>query len=302
MSYALLFSGQGVQHGEMFPWLEEAAAAHAALAALSGVVGPAWRELLRRDTCRGANAFAQPVIVGLQVAAWDVLRSLLGADPQVVAGYSVGEVAAFCAAGALDPAQAIAIATRRAALMDQAVAGRDTGLLAISNVSEAEVRTACPELECAIRIGVDNNVYGGEVEELAHAQQVLRDRANFKPLCVTLASHTSWMRPAQPGFEQFMREIGIAAPVCPIALDATGTTSGDVSQLRRALVAQIGQCVEWRSCMDAVAERRPSCVLEVGGGQALARMWTARHPDIPARSLDEFRTPEGASAWISIHR
>jgi [acyl-carrier-protein] S-malonyltransferase len=50
--------------------------------------------------------------------------------------------------------------------------------------------------------------------------------------------------------------------------------------------------------MAAIAERQPSCVLEIGGGRALARMWSARYPGIPARSVDEFRGPDGAAAWI----
>jgi [acyl-carrier-protein] S-malonyltransferase len=301
MSYALLFSGQGGQHGEMFPWLENAPAAQKALSALAGIVGAGWREQLRQDTWRSTNAFAQPVIVGAAVAAWDVLRSLLDSVPEVVAGYSVGELAAFSAAGVIDSTRAIALAARRAALMDSTVAHQDTGLLAISGVTEAEVTVACPALECAIRIEADNNVYGGVRAALAEAQHALAERAKFKPLCVALASHTSWMRPAQPELGKLVAQMGLQPPECPVALDATGATSRDVPTLAHALVAQIGQCVEWRSCMAAVAERRPACVLEIGGGQALSRMWAARFADIPVRSLDEFRTAEGAVSWISRH-
>jgi [acyl-carrier-protein] S-malonyltransferase len=301
MSYALLFSGQGGQHGEMFPWLEKSLAAQEAMSALADIVGAHWRAQMQQGTCRSTNAFAQPVVVGSALAAWAVLRPLLDAMPEVVAGYSVGELAAFSAAGAIDPARAIGLAAQRAALMDKAVATDDTGLLAISGVTEAEVAAACPALECAIRIEVDNNVYGGARTALADARNALAERAAFKPLCVALASHTSWMRKAQPEFGKVVADIGLQVPACPVALDATGSTSRDVSTLVRALVDQIGQCVEWRACLAAVAERRPACVLEIGGGQALARMWAARFPDIPARSLDEFRTAEGAASWISRH-
>jgi len=301
MTYALLFSGQGGQHGEMFPWLESAPAAQDALMALARVVGPHWRDRLRHDASRGANAFAQPVIVGTAVAAWQVLRPLLGCGPEVVAGYSIGELAAFCAAGAMGPADAISLAARRAELMDRAVAANDTGLVAISGVTESEVIAACSGLECAIRLDRDNNVYGGARVAIDHARDALGSRASFKPLCVALASHTSWMRPAQAGFDDAVRELGMKPSSCPVALDATGATSREAGVLATALVAQLAQCVEWQSCLAAVAERQPSCALEVGGGQALARMWAARFPGIPVRSLDDFRTAEGAAAWIARH-
>ena len=293
MSYALLFSGQGTQHAQMLPWLENAAQAQPFLAQLGD-----WRGLLGRETGRANNALAQPLVVGTALAAWAALRPLLPEAPEVVAGYSVGEVAAFAAAGAYPPERAMALVRQRASLMDAAVRGSDTGLIAISAITEAEVLAACPGLECAIRIDPDNNLFGGSRETLDEAQRVLQHRAQFKRICVALASHTSWMRSAAQAFLTVVEAAGLRAPDCPIALNATGATSRNVRVLGPALAAQVAQCVEWGACMAAIAERRPSCVLEIGGGSALARMWSARHPEIPARSLDEFRSVEGAAAWI----
>jgi [acyl-carrier-protein] S-malonyltransferase len=53
--------------------------------------------------------------------------------------------------------------------------------------------------------------------------------------------------------------------------------------------------------MAAIEERKPACVIEIGGGNALARMWAARYPHVPARSIDDFRSAEGAAAWILAH-
>jgi len=41
------------------------------------------------------------------------------------------------------------------------------------------------------------------------------------------------------------------------------------------------------------------CVLEIGAGSALARMWNERHPGIPARALDDFQTLAGAADWLT---
>jgi len=69
--------------------------------------------------------------------------------------------------------------------------------------------------------------------------------------------------------------------------------------LQAALVAQVAQWVEWGACSSAVAERQPSCMLEIGGGHTPARMWSARQPQIPARSLEDFRSAAGAASWVT---
>jgi [acyl-carrier-protein] S-malonyltransferase len=72
-----------------------------------------------------------------------------------------------------------------------------------------------------------------------------------------------------------------------------------VTDLRRALAQQIATTVLWDRCMDTMAERGVRCVLEVGPGSALSRLWQARHPDIPARSIDEFEQPAGVARWVA---
>jgi [acyl-carrier-protein] S-malonyltransferase len=47
--------------------------------------------------------------------------------------------------------------------------------------------------------------------------------------------------------------------------------------------------------------RRVGCVLEIGPGAALARMWNQRFPDVPARSVDEFRSRSAIVDWVKRH-
>jgi [acyl-carrier-protein] S-malonyltransferase len=51
--------------------------------------------------------------------------------------------------------------------------------------------------------------------------------------------------------------------------------------------------------MAAVAERRVACALEVGPGTTLSRLWNARYPSTPARSVDEFKTPAAVARWVA---
>ena len=299
MSYAVLFSGQGTQHPDMLPWLESEPASRAVLTALVDVVGNDWRAGLEVPQQRSRNVFAQPLITGTALAAWAALASTLDAQPVAVAGYSVGELAAYSCAGVFDAQTAIALAARRAELMDTAVAGVDTGLLSVSGMPSAQVLKAQPELECVIEIGAEQAIYAGEVSALLTSAQALSAMgALCKHLDVRLASHSHWMVSAARGFAAHLESVPFARPHAAVVLNATGASSRDPQTLRLALATQVDHTVQWSACMDALAEQGVDCVIEIGAGTTLSKMWNQRHPEIPARSLEEFRDVAGVVRWL----
>jgi [acyl-carrier-protein] S-malonyltransferase len=50
--------------------------------------------------------------------------------------------------------------------------------------------------------------------------------------------------------------------------------------------------------MDVIAEHGVACVIEIGAGNTLAKMWHPHHPAIPIRSIDEFHDVTGAVQWL----
>lgn len=301
MSYALIFSGQASQHPGMLPWLEaEPAAAHT-LRAMAERIGTDWRTALRDEGSRSNNAFAQVLITGTSLAAWAAIQDQLPQAPAVVAGYSVGELAAFACAGVFPADQALDLAQQRAALMDQAVRGQQTGMMAVTGLSEGRVLTVCAGLglECAIRIHPGQTVFAGTDDALSQAMPgLLALGAVCKRLDVRVASHSSWMAPAARAFAETLADLPFAAARCPIATNADGALVRNPAALRQSLSRQLASTVQWAACMEAIKERQVACVLEMGAGSALARMWNERHPGIPARSIDEFQHPQGAVAWL----
>jgi [acyl-carrier-protein] S-malonyltransferase len=248
---------------------------------------------------RSKNSFAQPLITGTALAAWAALGSALEAPPKVVAGYSVGELAAFSCAGVFDAQTAMALAVQRAALMDAAVAGLDTGLLSVSGLPVAQVLQAQSALDCAIEIGTEQAIYAGEAATLLLSAEALSAMgAVCKRLDVQVASHSHWMAGAALGFAAQLESVPLARPHAALVLNATGAGTRDLQTLRRALAAQIDHTVQWAACMDALAEQGVACVIEVGAGTTLSKMWNQRHPEIPARSLGEFKDVAGAVRWI----
>ena len=301
MSYALLFSGQASQHPAMLPWLEAEPAASDILRGVSARLGLDWRAQLHDPDRRSDNAFAQVLITGTSLAAWTALQNQLAERPAVVAGYSVGELPAFACAGVFSPEQALDLAAQRAGLMDAAVSGQKTGLLSVSGLPEAAVLAACTglHLECAIRISASQGVFAGADDTLSQAAPLLVGLgAVCKRLDIRVASHSSWMQSAAQAFSEVLGPLAFAPPMAPIALNALGVLSRKPNDLRAALSQQIASTVQWSACLEAVAERQVSCVLEIGAGSALARMWNERYPQIPARSLDDFQQLKGAVDWL----
>ncbi|MCR8960675.1 acyltransferase domain-containing protein [Variovorax sp. S2] len=211
MSYALLFSGQGTQHPAMLPWLADDAIVRDMCAQLAI---DDWRGALADPEWAGRNSNAQLLLTSLALAAWGQLAPRVP-PPAAVAGYSVGELAAFSAAGVIDPGVATALAPQRAEAMDRCAAHAPGGLLAVGGLPEQRLEQLRIEagLELAIRNGNASVVLGGPVAALDKAEQMaMAAGAHCTRLRVNVASHTSWMREAAKSFFQALAQVPFRAP------------------------------------------------------------------------------------------
>jgi [acyl-carrier-protein] S-malonyltransferase len=296
MGYALLFSGQGAQHRHMLSWVRR----DRHVEQVENLLGADWRDRLDDPVWSGNNRHAQVLITGLAMAAFEQLVAEAG-PPAVVAGYSVGELAAFCAAGVLDPDTVLALAVQRAACMDAAHAHLDTGLMGVSSARLGGLRDLCEafDLDLAIRLGPESGVVGGpngalvEAAAFAEVQGMRVTRLN-----VALASHTRWMQQASVDFRSVLATHSLSNPRIPVISNAMGQIR-DAAQALDALASQLSATVRWDECLDHIESRRVDAVLELGPGQALARMWSERFPDVPARSVDEFRSLPALVDWLT---
>lgn len=292
---ALVFSGQGTQHPGMLPWL----ARDETVLAVEALLGADWRDRSADPAWAGCNAHAQVLLTGLGLAAWRQLAPLLP-PPAVVAGYSVGELAAFGAAGVVDAPTALELARQRAACMDRAAEACGSGLLAVTGLAPEPLAALCRchDLEVAIRNGYDGVVLGGLRRSLHEAERSAQEQgARCTPLNVALASHTRWMRDAAAAFAQVLAPVPLTAPCTTLLSNASGRVRS-AAEAREALVRQIDHTVRWDRCMEYIAAQRVDCVLEIGPGQSLARLWQQHRPDIPARSADEFRSAASVARWV----
>lgn len=292
MSLALLFPGQGVQQPDMLAWVDAEPLARPALAALAGHLGSDWRQRLADPAWATLNANAQLLLTGLSLAAWACLAPHLP-RPEVVLGYSVGELPAASAAGAFAVDEALELAALRAHAMDDAAGAQPSGLIAVHGPIYERFG-----LDLAIDLGPDRAIFGGSQAALdAAAPQLVARGAEVKPLAIRVASHTPRMAAAVPAFATWLAPRAWPPLTSTFIANLDGAELRRPEALKRALAEQLAHTVQWQRAMATLAERRPRCVLEMGPGTTLSRLWAAVQPDVPVRSIDEFRGAEAAIAW-----
>lgn len=247
------------------------------------------------------NRVAQPLIVAATLALWDALRDRLPA-PVLAAGYSIGELAAYSVAGALAPADAVKLAATRAALMDQAAqALPGQAMAAIGGLPLDRLRGIAQDAGFAIAIvtGEETCVAGGPSAGLLQLQAaVLSSGGRIQPLRVGVASHTPLMAPAVAPFAAELESTAFDYQRCPVLSGIAATRIGSKPQAVEHLSRQLAETIDWAACMDAAVEAGVTVALELGPCPALSRMFQARHPGLPCRSVSEFRSLEGVAAWV----
>ncbi|WP_293999782.1 ACP S-malonyltransferase [Sphaerotilus sp.] len=301
MSLGLLIPGQGTQHPAMLPWLLQDTAPDPTLDRLTATLGADWRTRLADPAWTTRNGVAQPLITGLALALWARLRAQLPA-PIAVAGYSVGEVAAFSIAGVFDADTAMDLAQARAQAMNDAAAHHPAGgLLAVRDLA---CDTLAPVLQrhglaVAIRLGPQRCIVGGAATALDAAERALvAGGVSCTRLGVQIASHTPMLAEAVHALAAVVETRPFTAPPTALVCNATGEVVRRPAALRDAFARQVAQTVPWDRCMEALAERGVQCVLELGPGTTLSKMWRERFPAIAARSADEFTGPAAVIAWV----
>ena len=302
---AILCSGQGTQHAGMFDLVAQAPEAQPILAAAGDVLGRDPRQFVREADAATlfSNRVGQVLCCTQALAAWAIIQPHLPGTA-VLAGYSVGELAAWGCAGLLEPKEVLRLAVLRAEAMD-AAGGGDTGLAAILGLNQAQVEGLCRSHDTHVAIinGEEFFVVGGRKAALAG----IRDEAKAAGatgatlLQVAVASHTPLLAEASRRFGEVLARLELPrAPSSGVRLlsGVDGDVVFDVRAGSRKLAAQISQTLRWSACLDGCRAAGAEAVLELGPGHTLAGMARQMFSETTIRSVEDFRTPGGVVAWL----
>jgi [acyl-carrier-protein] S-malonyltransferase len=303
---AVVCSGQGFQNAGMFDLLAdtpESAPVFDAAKLVLDVNDP--RQLVREANSEALHAdkVGQILCCTQALAVWAVVGRKMP-RPLIVAGYSVGELAAWGVAGLLDVADLLDLATRRAAAMDAATT-QPSGLAAIRGLTRDTLNAICRAHGAYIAIinGRDQMVVGGTKEALEgvihDAQLHGAERTTMLPVAVS--AHTPLLADASDRFRQALAKVHLAAEMpsgVRLLSGIDGATVFDVQAGADKLARQIQQTVDWAACMESCRAAGVTKVVELGPGNALARMMHDLMPDSDVHSLSEFHSLSGFELWL----
>lgn len=264
---AIVAPGQGAQSpGFLAAWLEspELAERLSSFSEVSGLDLARFGTEADAETIRD-TAVAQPLLVAASLLAAQALFDDTAAVADVVAGHSVGELAAMAIAGVLTADDAMRLVSERGRAMAEASALRPTSMTAVISGDRDEVLAA---IEAAGLTAANNNgsgqiVAAGTVEQLAAFGEIPPRRARLVPLSVAGAFHTVHMEPAVERLTTLAQSVTAEAPTTRLLSNRDGAvvTSGDDALLR--MVNQVANPVRWDLCMDTFADLGVTGLLEL---------------------------------------
>jgi [acyl-carrier-protein] S-malonyltransferase len=249
-----------------------------------------------------ANRRAQPLIVAATLGMWEAIHEFTP-QPALIAGYSIGELAAYGVAGALTPDAALALASRRAQLMDDSLAlhpGQALVTITGLTLQAAATQAASHGYQISIETGADSCITGGPAAAAqALEQAIVAAGGRSRRLPVEVASHTRYMESAVAPFAEALRQADFSGMSAPVLAGISAAAVSGKAQAVELLSRQLAEKIRWLACMDAAAEAGITYALELGPGNALTRMLQSRHPQINSRSVTDFRTLDGIRKWLA---
>jgi [acyl-carrier-protein] S-malonyltransferase len=234
---------------------------------------------------------AQPAIMANAVATFRV--SGLAIDKaDFVAGHSLGEYSALCAAGSFDVATTARLLKLRGRAMQQAVPvgrGAMAALLGASLEIAQAVADAAGQGEICV-VANDNDpsqvVISGHRGAVERALDIAKEKGAKRALLLPVSApfHSPLMEPAAHAMEQALADAEIEAPAVPLYANVTAAPVDDPAEIRRLLVEQVTGMVRWRESVAAMAEAGVDHFVEFGG-KVLSPMVKRIAPDARVTSV-----------------
>jgi len=239
---------------------------------------------------------AQPAIMANAVATLRVLERdggvRLADKADFVAGHSLGEYSALCAAGALDLATTARLLKRRGRAMQAAVPVGEGAMAAVLGADLARARAlaeAAAEGE-VLTVANDNDpgqvVISGAKAAVDRAVALAKAHGAKRAILLPVSApfHCPLMQPAADEMEQALVDAAVEAPLVPLYANVTAAPVADPAEIRRLLVEQVTGVVRWRESVVAMGQAGVERFAEFGG-KVLAPMVKRTVPDAEAVSL-----------------
>jgi [acyl-carrier-protein] S-malonyltransferase len=278
--FAIVFPGQGSQTVGMLAELgEHYDVVKETFAEASQALGYDLWALVQHGPVENLNETfrTQPALLASSVAIWRVWQSLELAQPNLLAGHSLGEYSALVCAGVIDFQQAIKLVELRGKLMQEAVPAGVGAMYAIIGLEDALVAKACEDAAQGDVVSPVNFNSPGQVviagqKAAVERAAVLCKEAGAKralPLPVSVPSHCALMQPAADKLAQALSELTFNQPRYPVINNVDVEPETDPEKIKAALVRQLYSPVRWTESVVAMHDLGIETLLEFGPGKVL---------------------------------
>ncbi|WBU51774.1 ACP S-malonyltransferase [Paracoccus sp. SCSIO 75233] len=225
---------------------------------------------------------AQPALMATSMAAFRALESegINIADADYVAGHSLGEYSALCAAGALSLEDTARLLRLRGQAMQDAVPVGIGAMAAILGLDFATVdeiaREAAGDEVC--QAANDNDpaqvVISGHKDAVERAAALAKERGAKRALMLPVSApfHCVLMQPAAAAMADALAGVEIQPPAVPVIANVRAEPVIEPGAIRRLLVEQVTGSVRWRESVEFLAGAGVGEYWEIGAGKALSGM------------------------------
>src|SRR3954465_5404974 len=287
----MLAPGQGSQTpGMLAEWLELPGAAEriAAWSTISGL------DLARLGTTATAEeitdtAVTQPLVVAATLLAHEELtrRGLLNGKDAIVAGHSVGEIAAYVIAGVISADDAIKLAATRGSEMARACALEPTGMSAVLGGDEAEVlaRLEALDLVPANRNAAGQIVAAGALSAVEKLAEDPPAKARVRQLATAGAFHTHYMASATDGYAGAAEGVTTAEPPATLLSNVDGQPVASATDAMTKLVSQLTRPVRWDLCTETMRQHNVTAIVEFPPAGTLAGIAKRELRGVPTHAV-----------------
>jgi [acyl-carrier-protein] S-malonyltransferase len=283
MALAVTFPGQGSQQVGMGRALAEA---FPQAQAVFDEVDAALGEKLSTTIFEGPEdkltltANAQPALMAVSIAALRALESRgfsIPKNAKFVAGHSLGEYSALCAAGSISLADTARLLRIRGNAMQAAVAPGEGAMAAIIGLEHGDVEAACREAAVGgvCQIANDNGggqlVISGSKSHVDRACELLKERGAKRAILLPVSApfHSALMSPAADAMREALAAVTVNPPAVPLIANVLARPVTSPDEIRARLVEQVTGQVRWRESVEYMAGQGVTTQLELGSGKVL---------------------------------
>jgi [acyl-carrier-protein] S-malonyltransferase len=242
---------------------------------------------------------AQPAIMAASIAVVRILEKEMGLEvashARMVAGHSLGEYSALCAAGAFSLADTARLLKTRGLAMQSAVPVGEGGMTALIGAEIQQAEEVAKEAAAAggtCVVANDNApgqvVISGTLDALARVPDIAKAKGIKRalPLAVSAPFHCPLMQPAADKMAEALAAVTIRPLAVPVLANVTAKQAHDPDQVRKLLVEQVTGRVRWRESILALQGFGVDTTVEFGGNKVLSSMVKRIDPSLQMVTLD----------------